>query len=557
MKWLPVFFLLLLSLAGCADSPERILPYRWISVSPRVDSLTLQLEKEFYDYASRERIESDVAEMESLARETATEEMALRSRFWEARLLRHLNLLDSASRLIERTLVKTDSARHPYEFFRLRGLMRQIGRKRDAQSFRDLDQELRYYVSIGDEPMTASSYISLGTILYSIGELDNSLEYLEKADEIHHRLGLEDMVAKNAINIAAIHIRKGEQETGIRMLRDLLMDENLSSDSTTRNLVMRNLYVYTGDVAYLSGAYSWVKGIESRRDLQGLYETLLSSHYDKAGVMDSADIYSRKALANIDHVGDYGYKAMIMQSYAATMEREGKTDSALIYQKRYIVYSDSDYVAMQQAEVLRMANLREVSLAMSQEHARVQKIRFNYLITLFVLIMVASVVFFMLYRRQKRHQIASRDSRLEMEKSRRNLLALMLTIEEKNNLFECLKSDIEKMRRENTISSSEATRLQNTIQTHLAGGEEMENFQQQFVRVYPVFVSRLHAAYPGLADSYVKLATYIYVGLDTNRIARLLVIRPESVKQARWRLRRMMGLDKDTSLDDAIRALGE
>ena len=58
-----------------------------------------------------------------------------------------------------------------------------------------------------------------------------------------------------------------------------------------------------------------------------------------------------------------------------------------------------------------------------------------------------------------------------------------------------------------------------------------------------------------MSDTYVKLATYIYMGLDNNKIARLLVIRPESVKQARWRLRKMMGLDKDVSLDDAIRAL--
>ncbi len=75
-------------------------------------------------------------------------------------------------------------------------------------------------------------------------------------------------------------------------------------------------------------------------------------------------------------------------------------------------------------------------------------------------------------------------------------------------------------------------------------------------RFNEIIVNKLLGAYPGLADSYVKLATFIYMGLDNNRIARLLVIRPESVKQARWRLRRMMNLDKDTSLDDAIRALG-
>lgn len=162
----------------------------------------------------------------------------------------------------------------------------------------------------------------------------------------------------------------------------------------------------------------------------------------------------------------------------------------------------------------------------------------------------------MLYRRQKHHEMASRDSRLEMEKSRRSLLAMMLVVEEKDNLFNFLNSEIEKMRKENSIGVLEARRLQNTIQTHLSADEEWKTFQQQFVQIYPGFVAKLLAAYPGLADSYVKLATYIYVGLDNNRIARLLVIRPESVKQARWRLRRMMNLDKDTPLDDAIRALG-
>ncbi len=161
----------------------------------------------------------------------------------------------------------------------------------------------------------------------------------------------------------------------------------------------------------------------------------------------------------------------------------------------------------------------------------------------------------MLYRRNKRHQIASRDSRLEMEKSRRHLLAVMLAMEEKNNLFNSMKGDLERMRKEGSIGASEAMTLENTIKVHLAGEEEWDTFQQLFVQVHPDFVERMHNAYPTLSDTYLKLATYIYMGLDNNKIARMLVIRPESVKQARWRLRRMMGLGKDESLDEAIRSL--
>ncbi len=260
-------------------------------------------------------------------------------------------------------------------------------------------------------------------------------------------------------------------------------------------------------------------------------------------------------MLNCDHVDDDGYKGMIMQSYASTMEKEGKIDSALFYEKRYIEYSDSDITHMQQAEVLRMANMREVSLAMARENERAQQMRLNFIGILFVVVMGASVVYFMLYRRNKRHQIASRDSRLEMEKSRRHLLAVMLAMEEKNNLFNSMKGDLERMRKEGSIGASEAMTLENTIKVHLAGEEEWDTFQQLFVQVHPDFVERMHNAYPTLSDTYLKLATYIYMGLDNNKIARMLVIRPESVKQARWRLRRMMGLGKDESLDEAIRSL--
>lgn len=465
------------------------------------------------------------------------------------------DMADSAVKVVGCALSVADSAKFPYEFFRLRALYRQIGHTRGAQSYRDVDEEARFYERLGDAPMLAASYINIGTSLYLIGELDKGLEYIKKADDINARLGFDKMVARNAINVANIRYRQGRHDEADSLLLALLHSPDIAGDSVVFNLVMRNLYAHTNDVKWLKSAYLCVRGKENRRGLQGLYQAFLSNHYDKEGQIDSAVAYSRMAMSNLDYISDYGYKGMVLQSYAATMEKEGKTDSALIYEKRYVEYADSDMARMQQTEVLRMANIREMSLASIRENERVQRMRFSFIGMLFLVLLVAGAVYFMLYRRQKQHQIASRDSRLEMEKNRRHLLAVMLAMEEKNNLFNSLKSEIEVMRKEKTIGAPEASRLENAIKLHLAGGEEWDTFQELFVKANPDFVSRLHEAYPDLSDTYVKLATYIYMGLDNNKIARLLVIRPESVKQARWRLRKMMGLDKNVSLDDAIRAL--
>lgn len=558
MKTLPLLsiaLIVLLLIVSCENS-RRLEPFRWESVSPTVDSVMLALEYAFYDYAPVERLQEKVDLLEQTSVDDKYSEiMGIRTQYWRGRLLQRMALKDSAERLLRTALSDADSVRYPYEFFRLRALVRQSSKVRDAQSYRDIDEESRYYSRIGDIPMLASTYIYMGTILYTIGEMEKGLEYMEKADQLNTDLGFDKLVSRNAINIANVLFRSGRMSEGYEKLHGLLEVPDIRSDSSVYNLVMRNLYAHTKDVSWLIRAYKDVEHDMMFRSLQGLYQMLLSYHYYETGQRDSAAYYSRLAMGNIDYVEDYGYKGMIMQSYASTMESEGKIDSALYYEKRYIEYADSDITRMQQAEVLRMANIREVSLAMTREHEQTQHMRMTFLWILFVVIMGAAVVYFMLYRRQKRHQIASRDSRLEMEKNRRHLLAVMLAMEEKNNLFNSMKVDLERMRKEGSIGSTEAMALENTIKVHLAGEKEWDTFQQLFVQVHPDFVERMHRAYPTLSDSYLKLATYIYMGLDNNKIARLLVIRPESVKQARWRLRRMMNLGKDESLDEAIRAL--
>lgn len=556
MKLLHLLSFVLLITLSCVNRVERLEPFRWEAVSAPCDSITVMLEYGFYDYAPVESLGVGVARLEKLAQEEeAGEVIRIRSRYWRGRLLQRMALKDSAVGVVRAAMSVTDSARFPYEYYRLRALARQLDKVRNAQSYRDIDEEARYYSRLGDIPMLASSYINMGTILYHIGELDKGLEYMQKADMLNADLGFDKLVSRNAINIANIYFRSGNAAKGEDILLKLLDMPDIQSDSAVCNLVMRNLYAHTKEVHWLVKAYKRVEGNDGFRGLQGLYQMLLSRHYEEMGQPDSAAHYSRLAMANRDYVDDYGYKGMVMQSYASTLEREGKIDSALFYEKRYIEYADSDITRMQQAEVLRMANIREVSLAMSRENERTQHLRLTFLGVLFVVIMGASVVYFMLYRRQKRHQIASRDSRLEMEKNRRHLLAVMLAMEEKNNLFSSMKGDLERMRKEGSIGASEAMTLENTIKVHLAGEEEWDTFQQLFVQVHPDFVERMHNAYPTLSDTYLKLATYIYMGLDNNKIARLLVIRPESVKQARWRLRRMMNLGKDESLDEAIRAL--
>lgn len=447
---------------SCGGKSGKMDPYKWVELSPELDSLTLLLEQGFYDYIPSDSLSAIVRQLEETASASGDSLAIARGMHWRSRLLKREGDTDSALAVVSRALELVDSARTPYDFFRIRGLVRQYGHAIGAESYREIDEEARFYDGIGDRPMTAMMYISLGATLFNIGDYDKSLQFMEQADAINRDLGFDKLVAKNRINIANIHNRKGDKEKCVQILRELMETPEIQADSGAYNLILRNLYVFTNDLAYLYRAYGGVAGNENRRDLQGLYQALLSEHYHDQGEPDSAIAYSRQAINNINYVDNFSHKSKIMQVYAEAMEREGQIDSALYYQKRYIEYNDSDYARIQQSEVLRIANLREVAEVMSRERENAQNMRFNFLGAFFVVIIVAGSVYFMLYRRQKRHEMASRDSRLEMEKSRRSLLAMMLVVEEKDNLFNFLNSEIEKMRKENSIGAPEARRLQSS-----------------------------------------------------------------------------------------------
>ncbi len=61
-----------------------------------------------------------------------------------------------------------------------------------------------------------------------------------------------------------------------------------------------------------------------------------------------------------------------------------------------------------------------------------------------------------------------------------------------------------------------------------------------------------NADVPGSGTSALRVACYAYIGLDTKEIAQVMNVRPESVKQARWRLRKALSLPPEVDLRDAL-----
>ncbi len=78
--------------------------------------------------------------------------------------------------------------------------------------------------------------------------------------------------------------------------------------------------------------------------------------------------------------------------------------------------------------------------------------------------------------------------------------------------------------------------------------DSWQRFNLAFESVNKEFTEKITIAFPSLSDSELKLVTLIKLGMKTKEIADVLYKTPDSVKVARYRVRKKLGLLQEQSL---------
>jgi DNA-binding response OmpR family regulator/DNA-binding CsgD family transcriptional regulator len=84
--------------------------------------------------------------------------------------------------------------------------------------------------------------------------------------------------------------------------------------------------------------------------------------------------------------------------------------------------------------------------------------------------------------------------------------------------------------------------------------DNWQRFQLSFEAVHSGFIKILAEAHPELSPAEVKLCIFLKLGMNTKDISNLLYLTPESVKVARSRLRKKLGLTVTNNLHSYLTA---
>lgn len=151
------------------------------------------------------------------------------------------------------------------------------------------------------------------------------------------------------------------------------------------------------------------------------------------------------------------------------------------------------------------------------------------------------------------HHEITRNKQLQekLEANQRELASSTLYIAHKNELLAKLKTQIKELNKlypEN--KHQELQDIDFTLQRSQFLDADWSKFKLHFEQVHPHFFKDLQANHPNLTKNEVRLYTYFHISISTKEIAALLNIAPASVRQAKSRLYKKMGINNDGKAAD-------
>lgn len=142
----------------------------------------------------------------------------------------------------------------------------------------------------------------------------------------------------------------------------------------------------------------------------------------------------------------------------------------------------------------------------------------------------------------------------QIEQKIRELTSYSLLLANKNNLLKTVEETAVKAQKEQDMGGYGQIKRLIDENLHM-DGDYWEQFVGHFVQVAPHFFDQLKQRFPDLTPNEIKLCAYIRIGMSSKQIAQMLNLSPESVNKNRYRLRKKLGLEKDTALDEIIAGL--
>ncbi len=550
---------------------------KWKPVEQQHDSL-VQLMDMAGDKASKAHI---ISEMYDVCRQHPD----LQALTWRTLYFDALCNPDTAIRpkLLQAAMAMTDSNRYRYDYMRMKLLGKPYITQNCVETYKIIKECHRYFCEINDSLYMGNTYVDLGYIFMLLDEPKKAQTAYSAADTIYRRIGRKDYALRNGLNLANLYQRMNENEKSVNLLRKIIHDKSIQTDTSFVINVLLSLYECSDSVVERDSTSLQAKNLAG---IYGSNRLILKSYINRGayhlsyGDKDSARYYYHNAFDNYTYAkNDYPTLDECLSGLTQLYDITGQTDSAYLYQSKLLALRDSISRANELQKILRLEMGHEIEKYEMELRNAEQRNRTKRLVTAGILIValcLSTTVCYILYNQRRKERLAKQlkesenkelATRLEnealqnerfqaeIESQNRELASNALVMNEKKQALHEMANVVEKQCTDGNISKQAATELQQKIKLHIGQNNEWEYFRICFEKVHPSFFVRMKELFPNISETDLRLCAYIRTGMGNKQIATMLALQPDSIKKSRHRLRKKLGLSIETSIEDFLRSI--
>jgi hypothetical protein len=246
------------------------------------------------------------------------------------------------------------------------------------------------------------------------------------------------------------------------------------------------------------------------------------------------------------------------QGIAGIFRLTGKTDSAYHYYELYHQHKDSLTATLSQLQLSVMKAriaFDELHTSLSKSQAALQKERTTRNVIIAGIVLTALIILLLYNRRRLKQKytlqrIRQQKQQVEQEIkiAREQITSFTNHIIEKNSLIETLEAQLNNLDQQQNQQAIQVNLQEYTLLTDT----EWEKFKVEFAKAYPDYLTTLRQRNHQITPAEERLATLLFLQLNTFQIASALGIGRESVQRSKRRLKQRLQLPDPVTVEEYL-----
>ncbi|MEM1259386.1 MAG: tetratricopeptide repeat protein [Bacteroidota bacterium] len=420
---------------------------------------------------------------------------------------------------------------------------------------------------------------SIGKVHLSLNRFELAEQYFLESVNLSKVLGNTKGLAVSKGLLGVSYEKEGKylealahQKESLSLFQILKHNDGIATTNENIGSIYEDLEQYDLAHDYFLKSYGYLKGKGIWQEANVLNN--LGDVYRKSGDYGNAMVYTKKAMdvaskIEDNHQLESAHKDL-SKTYALSEDFRQAHYHLLEAEKFHQAWlEDQDTNQLNVLHTIYDTNKKESQIELLKEQNRTNRAYQNLLwVALFPVLAIFTVTYIYLIRKRKaKLKIQAYEQRVlkaelekrEMEEKNLHeqvrlktaaLSRYSLHLSQKNKILLDLSKTLKNIvARRNTDFSFKLRQLVREIDFNLQQEDEWDEFMNFFKEIHPEFIKKLSSlSHNSLSPSELRLGMLLRLNLSSKEIASILRVTPDSVRVARYRLRKKLPIDQKKEL---------